>query len=98
MKPTAQTSGDERSRKNRRTFPVTDCNYHSIAVGGRGGQCARPLLPSLRDISREYFDTEANRDFLAEAFIFGAIMLTVAVPLVNGVQAIVHLVRASGGF
>ena len=98
MKPTAQTSGDERSRTNHRTFPVTDYNYHSIALGGRSGQCARTLLPSLRDISREYFETEANHDFLAEAFIFGAIMLTVAVPLVNGVQAIVHLVRASGGF
>ena len=98
MKPTAQTSGDERSRTNRRAFPRTDYNYHSITLGGRSGQYARTLPPSLRDISREYFDTEANRDFLAEAFIFGAIMLTVAVPLVNGVQAILHLVRASGGF
>ena len=98
MKPTAQISGDERSRTNRRGFPVTDYNYHSIALGGRSGQCVRALPPSLREISREYFDTEANRDFLAEAFIFGAIMLTVAVPLVNGVQAILHLVRASGGF
>jgi hypothetical protein len=98
MKTTAQTTGNERSRTNCRPFPLTDYNYHSIALGGRGGQCARVLPPSLRDISREYFDTEANRYFLAEAFIFGSIMLTAAMPLVNGAQAVLHLVRVSGGF
>lgn len=98
MKPTTPTIDRERSRTDRRAFPVTDFNYHSVAPGRSSGRCARTTGLSFRHISREYFETEANHYFLAEAAVFAAIMLTAAVPLVNGAHAVLHLARACGGY
>ena len=49
---------------------------------------------SLAFISRAYFATEANQYFLAEAAVFAAIMLTSAVPLINGAHAVLKLIGA----
>jgi hypothetical protein len=98
MKPTMQNIDNGRTRAESRKFPVTDSNYHSVTLGGFNGQCARAEVPSFRSISRNYFDTEAQHHFLAEACVFASIMLTAAVPLVNGAHAVLNLVRASGGF
>lgn len=97
MKPTTQTIEDEQRRNDRRPFPVTDFNYHTIALGGYSGRCARTSVPSFRQISRDYFAREDRHYFLAEAFVFSAIMLMAAVPLVNGAHAVVNLIRVLGG-
>jgi hypothetical protein len=97
MKPTMQNITDGQARADRRQFPVTDFNYHAATLNGYNGRCAKPLDPSFRSISRDYFNVEAQRYFLAEALVFTAIMLTVTLPLVNGADAVLHLVRALGG-
>ena len=97
MKPTMQTIDRESRRPNSPSFPVTDFNYHSTALGAYRGGCVRTGESSFHNISREYFDTEANHHFLVEAFVFAAIMLTALVPLVNGAHAVLNLVRACGG-
>ena len=98
MKPTFQNIDNGRRRTESRKFPVTDFNYQAVTLGGFNGRCARADVPSFRSISRNYFDTEAQNHFLAEACVFAGIMLTAAVPLVNGAHAVLNLVRASGGF
>jgi hypothetical protein len=67
MKPTMQNIDNGRSRAEGRKFPVTDFNYHTVTLGGFNGRCVRAEFPSFRSISRNYFDTEAQHHFLAEA-------------------------------
>ena len=97
MKPTMQTIGNEGSRTNLRQFLVTDFNYHSIALGEQNSCCVQTALPAFRNISRDYFETEARQYFLAEASVFAVIMLTAVFPLVNGAQAVLNLVHVFGG-
>ena len=90
MKPTIETS-----HSNKR-FPVTDYHYHSIALDGFSGSCAKVSAPSFRSISRDYFETEEPKSFLGEAAIFGTMLVTAVVPLVSGIVAIVQLCRVLG--
>ena len=65
MKPTTYTN------KNARKFPFVDYQYQASSVENLSGRCAK-LSNSFRDISRDYFDIEDNRDFLSNAAIFAA--------------------------
>ena len=49
---------------------------------------------SLRDISRDYFDAEANREFTTEAAVFGTIIVMAIVPIMTGMSAVLQLLRA----
>jgi hypothetical protein len=95
MKPTSQTISDPRrpDRVSRR-FPVTDFNYHSIGIRDYKARCAKYAPTSFRDISREYFNDEESLDFLANAFVFGLMSLTAALPLWNAAKAIFDLLGA----
>jgi hypothetical protein len=90
MKPTFITT------RNRNRFPLIECNYHSGTVSGYRGRCAKPLAPSFRNISRQYFQKEARHDFVGEAILFSILVITVTVPMVNGTYAIIQLCRAFG--
>ena len=90
MKPTIETF-----RSNKR-FPITDYNYHSLAIDRFNGPCAKVSSPSFRSISRDYFETEEPKSFLGEAAIFGTMLVTAVVPLVSGVFAIIQLCRVLG--
>jgi hypothetical protein len=48
---------------------------------------------SLRDISRDYFHAEANREFTTEAAVFGTLILMAIVPIMTGISAVVQLLR-----
>jgi hypothetical protein len=90
MKPTLTTN------RTSKRYPITECNYHSLALDGFNGRCAKVSVPSFRSISRDYFETEEPKSFLSEAALFATMMVTVAVPLVGGVFAIIELCRAFG--
>jgi hypothetical protein len=94
MKPTTKMIENEGSHRETRKLPKIDLNFHATLTGSSGGCCARLTSPSFRSISRAYFDTEANNDFLVEAAVFAAIMLTAAVPLINGAHAALNLIGA----
>src|SRR6185503_16639912 len=97
MKPTLQITDDNSAGKVAdRRFPITDFQYNSIGVETYNAHCANSLGNSFRT-SREYFANEAARDFVTEAVVFSALMLTVAAPLLSGVSAIFNLLRASVG-
>ena len=91
MKPTFTTA------RTGKRFPLIDCNYHSVTLSGYHGSCAKPAVPSFRNISRQYFEEEARHDFFGEAMLFAMLGITTMVPLVSGAYAILELCRALGG-
>ncbi|HVD96108.1 MAG TPA: hypothetical protein VNE84_08245 [Candidatus Limnocylindria bacterium] len=88
MKPTSLTA--------RARFPFTDYNYHSGAISGYRSRCAKSVEPSFRNISRQYFQKEARRDFVGEAIVFAMLIITATVAVASGAQAAVQLCRALG--
>jgi hypothetical protein len=85
MKPT--------SIKVRNRFPFIDCNYHSGTLRSSSAPCVK-TSKSLRDISRDYFDGEANHEFISEAAVFTSLILMAMVPIVTAVSAVLELFRA----
>jgi len=93
MKPTIERFQSEDARGLR--FPITDCNYHAVALGGYSGRCAK-VAPSFLNISRDYFKTEARHQFVEEAVYFAMMIVTTGVALGTSAYAIIQLCRAFG--
>jgi hypothetical protein len=90
MKPTTQLN----TRRGPR-LPKTDYSFQSPSAANMdGGRCFGSRRPSIRAISQDYFKNEAPHSFATEAALFGVIVLTAAVPLINSASALVHLVRS----
>jgi hypothetical protein len=86
MKPTPVTN------QNARQFPLVDYHYHKATLGRCGGRSVK-APQSFHHISRDYFDIEANHDFLSEAAVFATLIVTVAVPIVAVASAVLQLCR-----
>jgi hypothetical protein len=102
MKPTFETIDQSNERDSfalraGRRLPLTDCNYHSVALGGYKSNCACTGAPSFLNISRDYFKREAGPSFVAEASVFAMIVLIAAWPVMQAVSALSHFIRATGG-
>ena len=91
MKPTTLTN------KNARKFPFVEYQYQASSLENLSGRCTK-LSNSFRDISRDYFDTEDNKDFVSNAAIFGAILASALIPIAASASEVIHLVRALPGF
>jgi hypothetical protein len=87
MKPTPLINKDERK------FPFVEYQYQASNLGNVTSRCSK-LSSSFRDVSRDYFDNEANHDFLSNAAIFVALITSALVPIAASASATVHLVRA----
>jgi len=80
-----------------RNFPKTDFNYHSASLADCGAGCGATFrAPSFCDISRDYLNREARNNFLIEAALFAMIVITAALPLLNGARAVAGLIRSLG--
>jgi hypothetical protein len=77
-------------------FPLTDYHYHSVTLPNFRGGCARPKLHSFRNISSEYFRTEARGEFRNELIAFAAIVITAAIAVLSNVHALADFLRAIG--
>ena len=86
MKPLPNT------QPNARKFPLVDYHYHPPMLNGSSAACLQ-TSKSLRDISRDYFDAEANREFLSEAAVFSALIAMAIMPIATGISAVLHLVN-----
>jgi hypothetical protein len=86
MKPT------NHSTKDARKFPFVDYHYQTSSLENLTGRCTE-LSNSFRDISRDYFDIEENKDFLSNAAIFAALIGSALIPIVASAAAMAHLVR-----
>ena len=87
MKPLPNT------QPNAQKFPLVDYHYHAPMLNGSSAPCVKKSK-SLRDISRDYFDAEANREFMSEAAVFGTLIVMAIVPIVAGVSVVLQLFRA----
>ena len=88
MKPISLTA------RNRRSFPLVECNYQPMRLSGYQARCARTDAPSFRNISRQYFQKEARRDFVGEAFLFAVMIVLAAAPLLSAASALSDFCRA----
>ena len=101
MKPTIQfdekNSRDLSDRESRKgsALPKTDYSFQAASVAN-GSRCLGSCRSSFRAISQDYFKNEAPRSFASEAALFVVIVVTAALPILNSVSALVHLVRSFG--
>jgi len=79
-------------RPSAQKFPLVDYYYHAPMLNASNAPCVK-RSNSLRDITRDYFDAEANREFRTEAAVFGTLILMAIVPIMDGVFAVAHLLR-----
>ena len=89
MKPTIQFNQRENAR-----LPKIDCAYQVASMPNRGGHGNGGRRASIRAVSNDYFKNEARSIFATEAAFFSVIVMTAAVPLINTVTAMAHLVRS----
>jgi hypothetical protein len=57
----------------------------------------RSREPLFRGISQDYLTKEAPQHFACEAVVFWVIMMAAARPLLNAANAVLELIRSSGG-
>ena len=91
MKPTINTNKDARK------FPFVEFQYQASSLEDLSGRCTK-LSNSFRDISRDYFDKEENKDFLSNAAIFIAMLASAMIPIAASASEVVHLVRVLPSF
>jgi len=102
MKPTIQfdekSSRDPSDRESRKgsALPKTDYSFHAASVTNGGGRCFGSCRPSFRSISQDYFKNEEPHSFAGEVAFFTVIVVTAAVPILNSVSELLHLVRSFG--
>ena len=87
MKPTPNISPTAQK------FPFVEYCYHSPMLNPSSAPRVKKSN-SLRDISRDYFDAEANREFTTEAAAFGTLIIMAIVPILAGMSAVVQLLRS----
>ena len=87
MKPSAHI------QPSAQKFPLVDYCYHAPMLNASSAPCIK-TSNSLRDISRDYFDAEANREFTTEAAVFGTLIVMAIVPIMAGMSAVAQLLRA----
>jgi hypothetical protein len=78
------------TQPNARKFPLVDCHYHAPMLNGSSAPCIQ-TSKSLRDITRDYFDAEADREFISEAAVFTALIVMAIMPIVTGISAVLQL-------
>lgn len=86
MKPT------QNKRAGAQKVPVVDYCYHAPMLNPSSAPCVKKSN-SLRDISRDYFDAESNREFVTEAAVAGTLIVMAIMPIMAGVFAVAHLLR-----
>ena len=73
-----------------RKFPLVEYHYHAPMLNGSSAPCVQ-TSKSLRDITRDYFDAEADREFISEAAAFTTLIVMAIMPIVTGISAVLQL-------
>jgi hypothetical protein len=97
MKPIAQSTGRRftgRSGSGRCPhFPLVEFNYQAFSLDRfKGGSGEKPQN-SFFDISRDYFQHEARRNFLAEVAFFLVLAAILAGTFIEGARVIIHFLH-----
>jgi hypothetical protein len=80
-------------RPDSQKFPLVEYCFHAPMLNPSSAPCVK-RSNSLREISRDYFDAEANREFTTEAAVFGTLIVMAIVPIMTGMFAVAQLLRA----
>src|SRR5260370_41759276 len=100
MKPTVEQNNLSKradiAERNAGAFPSIDCNYQTVALPSYRGSCLRPKFSSFRNISGEYFRSEARNEFRVAAMAFVAIIITAALPIFHNMPSLADFLRATG--
>jgi len=101
MKPIFQInhrygSSAHTARMSRRS-PKTNFDYQAATLGDIPGRGVEDCKPPFHTLSRDYFAREAHQHFATEAAAFFLLMMTTVLPLFNGANAVVELIRSTGG-
>jgi hypothetical protein len=90
MKPISSVARHDRK------LPLVEFNYQPMKLSRFHAGCGKSVPPAFLNISRNYFQREARRDFVGELALFVAITLTAAAPFYSTASAITELCRAIG--
>ena len=98
MKPIRQRTGRggarDFSRLNGARFPLIDSNFQVYSLDRYHGSGSTGNSPtSFLNISRDYFQREARRNFLAEIAFFLVIAAILAATFIHGASAIIHFLH-----
>ncbi len=74
----------------------TDFDYQAATLDDIRGRRVEDCKPPFHALSRNYFAREAHQHFATEAAAFFLLMMTTALPLFNGANAVVELIRSTG--
>jgi len=80
------------TKPDARKFPLVDYHYQAPMLSGSSATCLQ-TSKSLRDITLDYFDAEADREFLCEAAVFTALIGMAIMPIATGISAVLHLLN-----
>jgi hypothetical protein len=98
MKPIAE-SWDRRSvsdfpsTSKRTTFPKVDYHYQAFSLDRFHSGSTGSSPASFLNISRDYFQREARRNFLAEVAFFLVIAAILVATFIHGARAIIHFLH-----
>ena len=100
MKPIFQInhrygSSAHTARMSRRS-PKTDFDYQAATLDDVRGRSVEDCKPPFHALSRDYFTGEAHQDFAIESAAFFLLTMTTVLPLFNGANAVVELIRLTG--
>jgi hypothetical protein len=98
MKPNSEGNDARRDgivsrRRAGPRFPVTGCNFQAFSFDRYYGGSTGSSEPSFLNISREYFHSEARRNFLTEVAFFLVIAAILAATFISDARAIIHFLH-----
>jgi hypothetical protein len=83
-------------RMSRRS-PKTNFHYQTATLDDIRGRPVEDCKPPFHALGRDYFTREAHQDFAIESAAFFLLMMTTVLPLFNGANAVVELIRSPWG-
>ena len=92
MKPIPGRNDCGRGRNFRR-FPITDWYFQTFSPDRYHGGSTGSSPTSFLNISREYFQHEARRNFVVEGTFFIIIAAILAVTFITDARAILHFLH-----
>ena len=102
MKPIIETNHkkqglrrDDRVRRGRQGFPLTDYNYRPTAEAEVNSPAGRQAIksPAFHKLSSEFLGIETSRDYVAELFFFILITCLAAWPVTSMLIAVARMIR-----
>ena len=79
-----------------RWSPKTNFDYQTGTLDDIRGRPVEDCRPPFHALSRDYFTREAHQDFAIESAAFFLLMMTTVLPLFNGANAVMELIRSTG--